>query len=84
MIVKSYQRPNTRVASAKKTQGNSFRKGITINVENEELLEEYRSLKNLNDEISDFKKNRLKAVLDKLKKSKAKYADLKKKSEKRF
>lgn len=72
----------TRVASAKKTQGNSFRKGITINVENEELLEEYRSLKNLNDEISDFKKNRLKAVLDKLKKSKAKYADLKKKSEK--
>ena len=44
----------TRVASAKKTQGNSFRKGITINVENEELLEEYRSLKNLNDEISDF------------------------------
>lgn len=72
----------TRVASAKKTQGNSFRKGITINVENKELLEEYRSLKNLNDEISDFKKNRLKIVLDKLKKSKAKYADLKKKSEK--
>ena len=72
----------TRVASAKKTQGNSFRKGITINVENEELLEEYRNLKNLNDKISDFKKNRLKVVLDKLKKSKAKYTDLKKKSEK--
>ena len=72
----------TRVASAKKTQGNSFRKGITIKVENKELLEEYRNLKNLNDEISDFKKNRLKTVLDKLKKSKAKYADLKKKAEK--
>ena len=72
----------TRVASAKKTQGNSFEKGITIKVENEELLEEYRSLKNLNDEISVFKKNRLKAVQDKLKKSKAKYTELKKKSEK--
>ncbi len=71
-----------RVASAKKGQGNSFRKGITINVENQELLDEYRRLKDLNDDIKKFKENRLKPVLEMLKKRKKKYADLKKKSEK--
>lgn len=72
----------TRVASAKKPTGNSFRKGITINVENEALLEEYRNLKNLNDKIGEFKKKRFNPVLDKLKTRKAKYTQLKKKSEK--
>jgi CRISPR-associated protein Cas5t len=46
-----------KVAKAKKPQGNSFRKGTTIEVINEELLEEYRNLKNLSDEIIAFKKD---------------------------
>ena len=33
-----------KVASAKKSQGNSFRNGITIQVHNEKLLQEYRNL----------------------------------------
>lgn len=44
-----------KVAQAKKNQGNSFRQGITIDVLNQELLEEYRSLKDLNDDIDIFK-----------------------------
>lgn len=72
----------TRVASAKKSQGNSFRKGITINIENRELLEEYRNLKDLSDNIKEFKDKRLKPVLDKLKERKAKYGALKKNAEK--
>lgn len=45
----------TRVASAKKSQGNSFRKGITIKIENEKLLKEYRDLKDLGDKIKTMK-----------------------------
>lgn len=48
-----------KVASAQKPQGNDFRKGKTINVHNKTLLEEYRSLKNLNDSIEQFNKERL-------------------------
>lgn len=43
-----------RAASAKKSMGNSFKDGITINVENPELLQEYRELKNLSRAIKDF------------------------------
>lgn len=71
-----------RVSSAKKPQGSSHKDGITIKVENEELLEEYRQLKNLADEIKDFKNNRLKPVLNKLKERKNKFAKLKKSVEK--
>jgi len=53
-----------RVAEAVKSTGNSFRKDITIRTFNKELMTEYRELKNLNDEIAIFKKNRI----DKLKK----------------
>lgn len=59
-----------KVATAKKPQGNSFRKNITIQVHNYALMEEYRNLKDLNDEISRFKKERLKPVMELLKKRK--------------
>lgn len=59
-----------KVAVAKKSQGNSFRKNVTIQVYNEMLLDEYRQLKDLNDAISEFKKNRLNPVLDHLKRRK--------------
>lgn len=47
----------TKVASAKKSQGNDFFKGITIQVYDEELLEEYRSLKRIGNEIATLKKS---------------------------
>ena len=53
-----------KVAVAKKSMGNSFRKGVTVEVKNKELMDEYRGLKDLNDEISNFKKTRM----DRLKK----------------
>lgn len=56
-----------KVAAAKKSQGNDFRKGITIEVLNQELLDEYRRLKDLNDAIGDFKKSRLTPILNRIK-----------------
>ncbi|MCS5420969.1 MULTISPECIES: CRISPR-associated protein Cas5 [Psychrilyobacter] len=53
-----------KVAVAKKGMGNSFRKGITIEIKNQDLMDEYRGLKDLNDEISNFKRTRI----DRLKK----------------
>lgn len=70
------------VASAKKPQGNSFRNGVTIQVHNEELLEEFRRLKDLNDEILQFKKERLSPVLELLKRRKKALSDKKKNLEK--
>lgn len=67
-----------KVATAKKPQGNSFRNNITIQIHNQELMEEYRNLKNLNDEISEFKKNRLTSVFNLLKKRKKNLAEKKK------
>lgn len=58
------------VASAQKGQGNSFEKGITINVANQELLEEYRALTRLKKRI-DSHKNLIKAKKEQLKKMKA-------------
>ena len=58
------------VAEAKKAQGNDFRKGITIQVYNEDLLEEYRRLKDKYDEIAEYKKEQLNPYLDSLKKEK--------------
>lgn len=71
-----------RVASAKKPQGNSFRNGITIQVHDQKLLDEYRALKDLNDEISEFKKNRLNPVMTLLKKRKKALSEKKKVLEK--
>ena len=70
------------VASAKKPQGNSFRNGITIQVHNEELLEEFRRLKDLNDEILQFKKVRMSPLLELVKKRKKALSDKKKNLEK--
>lgn len=67
-----------KVATAKKSQGNDFRKGITIDVIHPEYLQEYRDLKNLNDEISEFKKKRFQPLLKKIKERKNTLAQLKK------
>lgn len=71
-----------RVASAKKPQGNSFRNGITIQVHDQKLLDEYRALKDLNDEISEFKKNRFNPVMTLLKRRKKVLSEKKKVLEK--
>ncbi len=71
-----------KVASAKKSQGNSFRKGITIQVINNELLEEYRDLKKIGDEIDNFKKMRRDSILAKIKKRKKTLAEKKSKLDK--
>ncbi|WP_195244395.1 CRISPR-associated protein Cas5 [Clostridium celatum] len=67
-----------KVASAKKSQGNSFRKGITIQVYNEELLKEYRYLKDLKDKIDIYKKGEFKETLDLIKDKKIELAAKKK------
>lgn len=67
-----------KVATAKKTQGNSFRLGITIHVDNQELLDEYRALKDLNDKIGEFKKVRFDSALDLLKRRKKQLSNKKK------
>lgn len=67
-----------KVASAKKSQGNSFRKGITIQVYNEDLLKEYRDLKDLKDKIDNYKKGDFNKVLDEIKIEKLQLAAKKK------
>jgi len=67
-----------KVATAKKSQGNSFRKGITIQIHNEDLLQEYRNLKDLKDEIQNFKDTRIKKILSKIKQRKVNLTALKK------
>jgi len=69
------------VAKAKKSQGNSFRKGITIEVINKDILEEYRRLKDLADELDNFKKNRLDKTISLIKKRKKSLLDKKKNAE---
>lgn len=72
----------TKVASAKKSQGNSFKKGITISVYNEVLLQEYRDLIELRDQLGTFKKTRLKSIMTAIKKRKQTLKDQKKQVEK--
>ena len=72
-----------KVAKAKKTQGNSFRNGITIQVYNEELLKEYRDLKDLYDKLSEYKKTEYKDKLEEIKKEKIKLSDIRKKLDKK-
>lgn len=67
-----------KVASAKKPQGNSFRNNITIQIHNQQLMQEFRDLKDLNDKINDFKKKRLGPVLELIKKRKKHLAEKKK------
>ncbi|HAB59895.1 MAG TPA: CRISPR-associated protein Cas5 [Lachnospiraceae bacterium] len=79
MLSKGY----TVVARAMKSQGNSFRKGITIAVEDKKLIQEFRDLKDLNDKISDFKKGRYAKCMDMIKKRKNSLATKKKSSDKK-
>ncbi len=72
-----------KVASAKKSQGNSFRKGITIQVYNEDLLKEYRDLKDLGEKIALDKKTTFKEELEIIKAEKSKLSELKKKLDKK-
>ena len=58
------------VAVAQKAQGNDFEKGITINVVNKDLLEEYRFLKRTKRRIDKHKKI-VKSLKDNVKKMKA-------------
>ena len=67
-----------KVAVAKKSMGNSFRKGITIEVKNPDLMDEYRKLKNLNDKISNFKRTRIERLKRIFKVRKKSLADKKK------
>ncbi|AFA49666.1 CRISPR-associated protein Cas5 [Acetobacterium woodii] len=56
-----------KVAAAQKSQGNSFRKRITIKVFDEILYQEFIALKELNDEIENFKNTRYKRIMDLIK-----------------
>lgn len=71
------------VASAKKNQGNSFRNGITIQVHNQELIDEYRRLKDVNDEFEAFKKRRIDPLKALIRKRKKRLAEKKKTLEKK-
>lgn len=72
-----------KVASAKKSQGNSFREGITIQIYNKELLDEYRNLKDLKDKIDEYKKNGYKEKLEEFKNEKSKIINIKKELDKK-
>ena len=74
LLSKGYQ----RVGKALKSQGNSFQKGITVSIENETLVEEYRSLRKLNEEIKGFKKGKFARVMSAIKMRKATLAKKKK------
>lgn len=58
------------VATAQKTQGNDFDKGITINVVNQELLDEYRRLNRLRKRTDRYKRY-IKDIKSKLKEIKS-------------
>lgn len=79
LLSKGYQ----RVGKALKSQGNSFQNGITISVENEELLEEYRALRKLNEKIKLFKKGKFAQCMSAIKTRKATLAKKKKQLDKK-
>ncbi|MEG1475912.1 MAG: CRISPR-associated protein Cas5 [Longicatena sp.] len=68
-----------KVASAKKSQGNSFRNNVTIQVHNQELLEEFQNLKLLSEKLKNFKETKIKPVMLLIKIRKNNLADKKKK-----
>ena len=72
-----------KVASAKKSQGNSFKDRITIQVHNEELLQEYCNLKEKIKEIEELKNSEYKKKLEEFKVLKKEIADKKKKEDKK-
>ena len=72
-----------KVASAKKSQGNSFKDRITIQVHNEELLQEYCNLKEKSKEIEELKNSEYKKKLEEFKLLKKEITDKKKKEDKK-
>ena len=72
-----------KVASAKKSQGNSFKDRITIQVHNEELLQEYCNLKEKSKEIEELKNSEYKKKLEEFKVLKKEIADKKKLEDKK-
>jgi len=72
-----------KVATALKSQGNSFKNNVTINIHNHELMEEYWQLRRLNDEMQAFKGTKLKRVNDLFKKRKKTLAEKKKNFDKK-
>ena len=72
-----------KVATAKKPTGNSFEKKITIQVHNEELLQEYSSLKQKSKEIEELKNSEYKKKLEEFKVLKKEIVDKKKKEDKK-
>jgi len=56
-----------KVAEAKKPQGNDFRKGITIQVYDEEGIQEYRELKDLRGQLDAFNNQRIKPAISRAK-----------------
>lgn len=72
-----------KVAKAVKSKGSSFRKGVTIQIYNQYLLDEYRRLKDLNDQISEFKNNRKKKIKELIKKRKKRLKEKKQKLDKK-
>lgn len=72
----------TKVASAKKSQGNSFFNGTTIQVHDETLLQEYRDLKVLGNKIAEWKSTEYKDRIQSYKQQKNSLAKQKKATEK--
>ena len=72
-----------KVASAMKSQGNSFKNNVTINIHDQKLMEEYWALKRLEIEIQKFKDQRLKKVNDLIKKRKKTLSQKKKATDKK-
>lgn len=72
-----------KVAKANKSQGSSFRKGITIDVYNQKLLDEYNALKDLGDKIKNYKNTEQKEKLELIKNEKKSLATQKKELDKK-
>ena len=72
-----------KVASSMKSQGNSFKNNITINIHNQKLMEEYWGLKKLEQEIQDFKDQRINRIMERIKRRKKTLAEKKKTADKK-
>lgn len=70
------------VAYALKSQGNSFRNNVTVLEQEETLIKEYRDLKDLNDQISVFKKGKYADCMELIKRRKVQLSAKKKSYEK--
>ncbi|MEG2246851.1 MAG: CRISPR-associated protein Cas5 [Peptostreptococcaceae bacterium] len=67
-----------KVARANKSTGSSFRKNITIDIYNQNLLNEYNGLKDLSDKIKLFKDTKIKKISELIKTRKKSLAAKKK------